>query len=166
MRRAKSTYRGEPLQVSLILKLIEAHGDSDECLIWPFPPDKATGYCFVRFEGGKRKVHRVAFRLARPDQFIPALCVLHTCDVRNCFNPRHLYQGTYLDNHRDMIDRNRRAEFDGERNGRAKLTEENVREIRRRCNDGETQARMAAEFHVSDVLIGLIVRRLAWRNVA
>ena len=40
---------------------------------------------------------------------IPAgLMVLHTCDVRHCVNPAHLYLGDYSDNIQDAWDRGRR----------------------------------------------------------
>lgn len=38
---------------------------------------------------------------------IGELYALHTCDVRSCVNPEHLYAGTQADNIRDMMQRNR-----------------------------------------------------------
>jgi hypothetical protein len=59
----------------------------------------------------------------------------------------------------------------GEQNGNAKLTAEQVAVIRRRYKGpntrwrrvGPTTAELAEEYGVSSVLIGLIVRRKAWR---
>ena len=53
----------------------------------------------------------------------------------------------------------------GERNWRAKLTSENVREIRRRYSNGEKQATLAAEFCVRANNISFIVRRKTWATV-
>lgn len=37
------------------------------------------------------------------------MIVCHKCDVKPCINPSHLFVGTYADNMRDMIQKNRRA---------------------------------------------------------
>jgi hypothetical protein len=48
--------------------------------------------------------------------------VRHTCDNRICVNPKHLILGSYSDNSRDMIERNR--------GGCQKLNEECVKVIK------------------------------------
>ena len=54
----------------------------------------------------------------------------------------------------------------GEQNKLAKLTEKQVREIRRRWNLGEcTQTQMAAEYGVTQNLISKIVLRRTWRHI-
>jgi hypothetical protein len=68
------------------------------------------GYGYVNTGMGVRRkqwqAHRFAWTLLRGE--IPkGLCVLHTCDVRNCVNPEHLYVGTRMDNKRDQIARRR-----------------------------------------------------------
>lgn len=52
----------------------------------------------------------------------------HKCDNRLCCNPAHLELGTTGDNNRDAMIRGRNAK--GQKNGRAKLTVEQVLEIR------------------------------------
>jgi hypothetical protein len=54
--------------------------------------------------------------------------VRHTCDTPLCVNADHLLDGTKADNARDMAERGR-STF-GERNRHAKLTWEQVHEIR------------------------------------
>ena len=54
----------------------------------------------------------------------------------------------------------------GQRNGRAKLRESDVREIRSRSALGCLQCDLADEFGVSSVTIGQIVRRERWRSLA
>ena len=51
----------------------------------------------------------------------------------------------------------------GEHSGRAKLTQEQVGEIRRRYAKGETQTALAREFPVNQSMISKIVRREFWR---
>lgn len=51
-------------------------------------------------------VHRMSFTLLNGS--IPiGKCVLHTCDVRRCINPDHLFIGTKRDNTLDMIAKGR-----------------------------------------------------------
>jgi hypothetical protein len=52
----------------------------------------------------------------------------------------------------------------GEKHGNAKLTWEQVRAIRQRAASGERNAALGREYGVSKVLIGLIVRNLAWKE--
>jgi hypothetical protein len=53
----------------------------------------------------------------------------------------------------------------GETNGRAKLTESQVFEVRKRHKNGETQLRLASIFGVSKSLISCIVLRQIWKHV-
>lgn len=50
----------------------------------------------------------------------------------------------------------------GERNGRSKLTEENVLLIRTLAAEGEPQSNIAKRFNVTRVCINNIVRRKSW----
>lgn len=88
------------------------------------------------------------------------MCVCHSCDVRACVNPEHLWLGTIQDNNEDMIAKKRHAR--GER-GKAKLTESDVRLIRadpRGCD------LLAREFGVNPSCIVKIRANLIWRHVA
>lgn len=57
----------------------------------------------------------------------------------------------------------------GERNGRAKLTEAQVKEIRKECIPGSTEkgyGALAIKYGVTPVAIGKIYRRETWRKLA
>jgi hypothetical protein len=58
--------------------------------------------------------------------------VLHRCDNRWCINPDHLRVGTAVENQQDSWAKGRagRRSRPGGKNGRAKITEQIVREIR------------------------------------
>jgi hypothetical protein len=91
--------------------------------------------------------------------------VLHKCDTSSCCNPEHLFTGTQKDNMRDMIEKGRRANFQGSRHGMAKLDEKAVGEIRRRRAAGESTRALAVEYgvnprHLRDVIAGRL-----WRHV-
>jgi len=85
-------------------------------------------------------------------------------DAGNC-RLSNLRWATHTDNERDKFRHG--TDSRGERNARAKLTWEQVREIRTRYATGdETQEKLAREFDVSFQLISLIVKRGIWIEVA
>ena len=100
-------------------------GAPNECWLW-------TG---AGGEYGHVKVNnrQVGAHVATYEAFhgpVPrGMVVRHNCDTPRCCNPNHLVLGTYLDNSRDAIDRDRTAR--GERCGQATITEAQVSEIRR-----------------------------------
>lgn len=87
------------------------------------------GYGKMKIDGKAQSVHRVSWTLNRnaiPD----GVKVLHSCDIRCCFNPDHLFLGSQADNVADMISKNRGGDVRGERNGNAKITAIQADEIR------------------------------------
>lgn len=76
-----------------------------ECWLW-----KAGLYAngYGQFSVNKAKVyaHRFAWQAATGEQ-INGKIICHTCDVRACVNPAHLFSGTQLDNMRDMRSKGR-----------------------------------------------------------
>jgi hypothetical protein len=110
-------------------------GEADACWPWRNKPDEdGYGRLLVCAPGfGKRglknvRAHRVAAALALPN-YSDALVVRHSCDNPQCCNPNHLVMGTQADNIADRENRGRGKRSPGERNGRAILTEDQVREI-------------------------------------
>lgn len=93
-----------------------------------------TGYGVISINSIELKVHRVAYFLERGG-INDALMVLHKCDVRRCVNPAHLYQGTAKDNAKDMSQRGHVARMYGETNGKAKLTRQQVKSIKKMFKD-------------------------------
>jgi hypothetical protein len=90
------------------------------------------GYGYVNIGSGlKRKqwqAHRFAWSLVKGP--IPkGSFVLHTCDVRHCVNPEHLYLGDHKDNTRDKLVRRRDTG--------ATLSYEKVQEVRRLLAEGK-----------------------------
>lgn len=130
----------------------------------------------------KRKVdypaHRIAYYLHHSKDPGP-LMVCHTCDNRRCVNPQHLFLGTCADNLADMCAKGRSAtgakngmnkhpekRSPGEKNGYAKLTEGQVREMRHLWDTGAAnQADIARRFGVWQMTVSRIVRRVSWRHV-
>jgi len=136
---------------------------ADECWEWQ-ASRHASGYGMFSRERTTTRAHRLAWELANgpiPD----GLCVLHRCDNRSCCNPSHLFLGTIADNSRDMVEKGRAAR--GIKNGRAKLTRQDVRRIRQLYNTGNhTLAALGRQFGVTESNVCYIVNRERWTWVS
>ncbi len=85
------------MQQEKILKPLE--NATNECIEWQGAKHR-NGYGLVRIDGIGFKVHRAVWTLVKGE--IPkGMHVLHTCDNPPCFNIKHLFLGTHLDNMRD-----------------------------------------------------------------
>lgn len=89
---------------------------------------------------------------------------MHACDNPACVRSEHLVKGTQKLNVRDMNAKGRAPDRRGTLNGRSKLTEDGVREIRRRA--AENRPLLAQEFGISNAMVSRIIRGEAWRHVA
>jgi len=110
-----------------------------------------------------KAAHRFAW-FATYGEIPEGMHVLHKCDNRICVNPAHLYLGTHADNMRDRSRRSRQAR--GETNGRAKLSEANVIEIRMLLLEGWLQKKIAPKFGVDLRTISAIKRGLIWSHIS
>lgn len=133
-----------------------------------------SGYGIVGLGGrgdGVDRTHRVAYRHFHGE--IPAgLFVCHSCDVRACCNPNHLFLGTAKDNTTDMLSKSRGSKpprnfhDKGENRYNAKLTEADVIAMRRRHEDGTSIYRIAKDYGLCQAVASRIVKRKSWRHVA
>lgn len=126
----------------------------------------ATGY--GRFLQGQRLIqaHRIAW--ADSNGPIPdGMVICHACDNRCCCNPAHLWLGTVAENNHDMKAK-KRARWNGARGADAagaRLTDEIVADMRRRCRAGETAAVLAAEYGVSRRCANGAITGTRWAHV-
>lgn len=103
--------------------LSKAMSDGD-CLRWTKCKDK-DGYGVSAIKGIKMPAHRAVMSFLTD---VTGAYVLHKCNNRDCINPEHLYVGTQQQNVQDQI--NAGTFVRGSKNGKARLTEEQVRAIR------------------------------------
>lgn len=90
--------------------------------------------------------------------------VCHSCDNPSCVNPAHLFIGTQKDNIQDMLGKGRGLV--GSKNGHAKVTEDDVRQIRRLYKSGWTNGRLAREYKISTATVHGIVMYKSWKHVS
>ena len=116
-----------------------------------------NGYGQFHKDGKTAYAHRIAYELA----YGPTdLHVLHKCDNRKCVNPEHLFSGTFEENMADMVSKNRQAH--GDKNGRRKLSSDEVRAIRSEIG---SQREIAVKYGVTTSLVSMIRSGRIWRYV-
>ena len=136
---------------------------SDGCWLWT-GVTLNFGHGWLTYAGKKWVASRFSWFLANgpiPD----GQCVLHRCDVPACVRPSHLFLGTQTDN---MQDRAAKGHYPkGETHQWAKLSEDDVRFIRKRYAEGGiSQPELGRMFGVTHKAIGLIIHRKNWAHVA
>jgi hypothetical protein len=91
--------------------------------------------------------------------------ILHKCDNPACVRPDHLFLGTPKVNVIDKMFKGRWRGPVGEAHAHAKLSESDVRHIRRLGKRGWTQQRIADDFGISQRHVSAILRRERWNHI-
>jgi len=128
------------------------------CWLWTASVD-THGYGHMRIgsrsDGSRRMVTASRVSWEAHNGVIPdGICVCHTCDIRKCVNPKHLFLATHKENMLDMSTKGWRG---------YKLSASNVSEIRN-LRGVLSQIDLAKKFDVSSSLISLIMNRKIWRS--
>jgi hypothetical protein len=141
------------------------------CWLWTGARDR-YGYGQISVAGKLKLAHRTSLTLAglplRDDQL-----AMHECDNPPCVNPGHVHADSHQANTRDMVAKGRGGNqahperaARGEQQGLARLTEEQVRQIRVAYATGMTSlSSEARRFGVAKRTILDVVQRRTWRHV-
>lgn len=143
---------------------------SGDCWLWT-GKRMSNGYGFLQVQKPRRKshlAHRLAWEFAHGEP-TQGMVVFHSCESRHCVNPAHLICGSQADNMAHMRAAGRGftpPRKAGQNNPSAKLTAEQVLEIRRRYRPYTVgYPQLAKEFGVSKACIESIVKRKYWASL-
>jgi predicted DNA-binding protein (UPF0251 family) len=124
--------------------------DSNGCWIWQGSL-RTAGYGQINVHDRPEGAHVVSFEAFKgPVPEGKEVC--HTCDVRPCCNPEHLFAGTHKENVADMWAKGRGVKpprVTGKRHHKATLTDSEVAELCKLRASGLSQREVAKRFGVS-----------------
>lgn len=133
------------------------------------------GYGQLSVRGKRILAHRFSLQTFLKRLIPSTLEVRHMCNNPKCINPEHLKEGTHSENMNDMVMSNRQArgkslsdkligiphpKTAGSKNGRAKLSEEDVLSIR---NSNESCRSLSKQHCVSTTHIRRIQSNVSWK---
>lgn len=146
---------------------------------WNWTGSKTRGYGHYSLSGKQYRTHRLMWEVvngAIPDGMV----ICHKCDNPSCVNPDHLFIGTQADNIADCIAKGRSSKYMhkgvgagepkppyaiGEHKPNAKLTENDVREIKRLWSNGLKMPIIAKQFGVNRSAVRQIIKGITWKHV-
>lgn len=153
---------------------------TESCWIWT--ASTHVGYGWIgRDQDGSVQAHRIAMEWALGRPLTSAETVCHTCDNRLCvansggpdtyvvdgvsyLRRGHLFLATIPVNIRDAAQKGRSVK--GERHGSAKLSEEDVTQIRALYAEGvHSQKTLAVRFGIEQTTVSQIILRKNWKHV-
>lgn len=123
--------------------VVEDRGHETPCIVW-VGKKTSNGYGLYRGE----VAHRYAWKLQR-GRITDGMQLDHLCRQRDCVHPHHLEQVTPSQN--------------VQRSSLAKLTEDDVAEMRRLREEGALLVTLVERFGVSKATVSRVCRGLQWR---
>lgn len=133
---------------------------TETCWNWNGTISK-DGYGLIVHKKKRSPVHRFLYETFYGPISDNMVCC-HVCDNRRCINPVHIFIGTRADNQHDMKIKKRSAS--GERNGKSKLTTQDVKKIRAMYKDGAFQRDIADAMSVSQTSVSNIINVKSWKG--
>jgi len=140
---------------------------SGDCWLWTGKKDRreVCGYGLFRQNAKWVRPHRFAYEQEH-GSITDGMVIAHRCDNPLCVRIDHLFLATQKENVQDMFAKGRDNHVKGERVNTAKLTAEQVIEIRRLHKLGETASSLARRYGVASTAVDAIVHRRSWKHIA
>lgn len=147
------------------------------CHIWSSRLNEQDKHGCLNVDGVSIPAYRISLEIKLGRKIGKGMQANHTCDVRACVNPDHLYEGTQKDNIRDAIKRGRFVpppppdpEFPppiryGEDNNKAVMTELLVRQLRQDRKNGMTYKELSVKYGISQATVAQIATNKTWKGV-
>ena len=154
------TFRGEPER--FYRETVLTYG-GDTCLIWPF--SRSVGYGKINRDGKPAWVHRLVCQEIHGPPPTPKHQAAHSCGKghEGCVTPAHISWKSQKENESDKLIHGTHNR--GERHGLAKLTEEQVIEIRN-LKGKFLQKRIAEQYGISQTTVSSIHLGKHWGGLA
>ena len=146
---------------SYLCRFMNKVNKTETCWLWTGKLDK-DGYGHTSLHGRNSNPigsHRRSYELFK-GEIENNLFVCHSCDIRHCVNPNHLFLGTTQDNMNDMCAK--------ERANAPKLNVEKVLEIRKIYDKYKYYGQfveLSKIYNVSPVHIRNVILRKKWKHV-
>lgn len=161
---AQNTKRGAA--ISFFREVVDAPSHPIGCVLWPFAR-KANGYAVFGKKRGEISSSLVARVVCSEVHGQPPSLdyeAAHTCGKGHlgCINPRHLHWKTSKQNKDDQLLHGTRNY--GERNGRSRLTVEQIVQIRE-LGKRVPQSAVAKAFGIDPSTVSDIINRHRWGHV-
>lgn len=141
--------------------------DSSGCWNWTWYKD-INGYGKVTIDSKTWLAHRVSYIVFK-GEFPDEMFICHHCDNPSCINPDHLFVGTMSDNMKDAYDKgilHPANQFKkGEPNVNRKLTNDQVKEIKRLMGLGYQQKQVAKMYKVAPATIMRIMTKRMYKEI-
>lgn len=143
---------------SIALVELVLTSNADDCIVWPMANDP---YPIMTMAGRQRRVNRVVCERAHGPAPTSDHQAAHECGNKDCYNWRHLSWKTPVENMADKLTHGTAAK--GERHGMARLTADQVAEIRRLRSEGWTFRKLGERFGVWPRTAQRVTAGLTWR---
>jgi len=129
----------------------------DDCWLWT-GSKTPSGYGRIYINGETIRANRLVYILTKG--FISEdKIILHTCNNKLCVNPKHLKEGTNLENSQQMVEDGRQV------SGNTILTKENVSKIRELYNTGKYSYEILSDkFGITKGNTVQIIRNELWKD--
>lgn len=154
-----------PIAIARFWSKVDVRADN-ECWPWTAGVAATGGYGRFKIPGTRQdaRANRIAWELFNNEP-LGKRFACHLCDNPICCNPYHIYAGNVASNSHEAAERGlyRPAPQKGSENHNAKLSDQDVAQIRCRIESGETNIAIAKDYPVTHAMISKIRTGKFWQ---